>query len=51
MKRVKNKVGYWCDDIVQRRYLGRGDKGCHFWIPELHHTRIFKIKYWYFEIL
>ena len=24
MKRVKNKVGYWCDDIVQRRYLGRG---------------------------
>lgn len=24
MKRVKNTVGYWCDDIVQRRYLGRG---------------------------
>lgn len=24
MKRVKNTVGYWCDDVIQRRYLGRG---------------------------
>ena len=51
MKRVKQIVQYWCDDVIKGKYLGKGVVAAVLDTGIAPLIRIFKIKCWHFETL